>query len=143
MSETPLSWPEVRRAVHARAHGYCEYCQTNGLVIGQAMHIEHITPNGDNALDNLCLACANCNLSKGVATHMFDPLSEQYVALFNPRTQVWAEHFRWVERGARLEGVTPVGRATVERLKMNQDRVLAARARWVQAGWHPPTIPKG
>lgn len=140
MSEQPLTWAAIRRAVHERANGFCEYCQTNGLVIGQAMHTEHIDPNGGDVLENLCLACANCNLSKSVAVRAFDPLSQQIVHLFNPRQQRWNDHFRWADRGLRVEGITPVGRATAERLKMNQDRVVAARARWVQAGWHPPHL---
>ncbi len=39
------------------------------------------------------------------------------VALFNPREQVWVEHFAF--RGARIMGLTPVGRATVQVLDMN------------------------
>lgn len=138
---TELSWAAIRHAVHKRANGFCEYCQTDGAVIGQSMHIEHIQPNGDNDLQNLCLACSNCNLSKSVATRATDPLTQQSVILFNPRQHLWSEHFRWVERGLRVEGLTPIGRATVERLKMNQDRVVSARVRWIQAGWHPPRLP--
>ncbi len=136
-----LSWAAIRKSVTQRAGGFCEYCQTDGAIIGQSMHIEHINPNGDDGLENLCLACSNCNLSKSIAIRAFDPVSQQIVMLFNPRQQRWGEHFRWAERGLRVEGITPIGRATIERLKMNQDRMAAARARWVQAGWHPPTLP--
>ncbi len=58
--------------------------------------------------------------------------------IFNPRTDVWAEHFRWHEDNTLILGVTPVGRASVRRLQMNRPAVVAARVLWVQAGWHPP-----
>jgi len=61
------------------------------------------------------------------------------VLLFNPRTQMWSEHFKWMPNGTILRGLTPTGRATIERLKINQDRVVDARTRWVFAGLHPPT----
>jgi 5-methylcytosine-specific restriction endonuclease McrA len=65
MSE--LSWAAIVRLVHERADYTCEYCQTAQRVIGQAMHVEHINPKGGNALDNLCLSCSSCNLSKARA----------------------------------------------------------------------------
>jgi hypothetical protein len=60
------------------------------------------------------------------------------VPLFNPRTQVWAEHLVWSDNGVEIIGLTPVGRATVSALKLNQPFMLRARRRWVMAGWHPP-----
>lgn len=41
---------------------------------------------------------------------------------------------RWNE----ARGLTPTGRATIERLKINQDRVVDARVLWVFLGVHPP-----
>nr|WP_277882007.1 hypothetical protein [Leptolyngbya sp. FACHB-541] len=40
----------------------------------------------------------------------------------------------------RVEGQTPVGRATIAALRMNNSVIVAARSRWVISGWHPPTI---
>lgn len=102
------------------------------------MHIEHIIPNGDNALENLALSCSNCNLSKAKATTATDPETEEIAALFNPRQQLWHEHFEWVDEGIRLKGLSPTGRATISRLKMNHERILTARARWIIGGFHPP-----
>jgi len=133
-----LSWAATVRLVHERAGFCCEYCQTCQEIIGQAMHVEHIDPNGSDDPDNLCLACANCNLSKAQATTATDPDTNEVVQLFNPRQQVWLEHFRWIEGGLRLEGLTPVGRATIIRLKINMDRIVNARAVWIIAGAHPP-----
>jgi hypothetical protein len=133
-----LSWAEMKRQVFARAKGCCEYCQTCEHNIGQPMHVEHIIPDGGDTLENLCLSCASCNLSKSTATQAVDPVTENYVALFNPRTQQWQDHFEWHESGIWLVGKTDIGRASVQRLKMNQDRVVRARRNWVKSGTHPP-----
>ena len=53
------------------------------------MHVEHINPGGGEALNNLCLACPNCNLSKAVAVTAVDSETDKMVLLFNPRTQAW------------------------------------------------------
>jgi 5-methylcytosine-specific restriction endonuclease McrA len=55
-----------------------------------------------------------------------------------PRQQVWHEHFEWLDEAIRLKGLSPIGRATIVRLKMNHERILTARARWVIGGFHPP-----
>lgn len=35
--------------------------------------------------------------------------------------------------------LTPVGRATVEALQLNNEFIMPARRHWVMAGWHPPS----
>ena len=137
MSE--LSWAETIRRVHQRAVNRCEYCQTAQRVIGQAMHVEHIHPDGRDDLENLCLSCPSCNLSKARATTAPDPETDESVPLFNPRTQSWSEHFEWIQNGQIIRGLTPTGRATVARLRMNQPRIVEARSIWILAGVHPPT----
>jgi hypothetical protein len=136
MNELP--WAAIVRLVHERARNCCEYCQTSRDTIGQAMHVEHIDPRGGDTPENLCLACPSCNLSKATAIAARDPLTGATVPLFHPRTQRWQDHFRWIENARRVQGVTPIGRATVERLRMNQDRLVVARALWVKANCHPP-----
>ena len=37
-----------------------------------------------------------------------------------------------------IVGLTAIGRATVEALKMNNEFIVPARRHWVEAGWHPP-----
>ena len=132
------AWNAVKRLVSERAHGCCEYCQTCEANLGQAMHVEHIDPAGGDTPENLCLACSNGNLSKARVTTAVDPDTGQRVPLFNPRMHVWAEHFTWMDQGRRLHGLTAIGRATINRLKMNQERVLMARRRWITGGFHPP-----
>ncbi len=131
------SWQTIKDLVHRRANGCCEYCQTCEVNIGQALYIEHIDPIGSDEPDNLCLACPNCNLSKAAAVVALDPDSDTEVPLFNPRTQNWASHFKWIDNYAEIEGITATGRATVNRLKMNRPRMILTRKRWVHAGLHP------
>src|SRR5687767_3221253 len=120
-----LSWAATKQFVHERADFTCEYCQTSQRTIGD-----------DPA--NLCLSCASCNLSKAKATAAKDPLIGQTVPLFNPRTQSWSEHFQWIENGTQVLGLTPEGRATVMRFRMNLTRLIDARFVWVRGGVHPP-----
>lgn len=134
-----LSWAAKGRLVHERAKFRCEYCQTAQRVIGQAMHVEHIDPNGSDELDNLCLSCSSCNLSKASVTSAPDPNTGIVTPLFNPRAQIWSEHFQWEQNGLLVDGLTPTGHATAARLKMNIPRIIEARAIWVRAGVHPPT----
>jgi hypothetical protein len=107
--------------------------------MGQAMHVEHIHPNGSDDLENLCLSCPSCNLSKASATSAPDPETGEPVSLFNPRTQSWSEHFEWIQHGQIIRGLTSTGRATVVRLRVNQPRIVEARSIWILAGVHPPT----
>jgi hypothetical protein len=60
------------------------------------------------------------------------------VPLFNPRRQVWREHFAWTTEGDRIIGLTTIGRATVIALDLNRPSLVKARQVWVAAGWHPP-----
>ena len=137
---TQRSWEATRRLVFDRAQGYCEYCQTCEDNTGQPMHTEHIDPNGGDSPDNLCLSCASCNLIKGTATTGEDSITGTVVPLFNPRQQVWDDHFEWMTNGIELRGKTPIGRATIHRLKLNQQRLRRARANWIRGNNHPPTF---
>ncbi len=100
MSE--LSWAQIVRLVHERARDCCEYCRTCQRVSGQAMHVEHIIPSGGDHPDNLCLACADCNLSKAQATFATDSETNRTIVLFNPRQQHWTDHFAWIEMAHEL-----------------------------------------
>jgi hypothetical protein len=102
------------------------------------MHVDHIDPHGGDNVYNLCLACWNCNTSKHQATAALDPETQEMVRLFNPRHDEWPEHFEWIDGGIWLRGLTAIGRATIDRLKMNRAVVVIARKRWIEGGYHPP-----
>lgn len=135
---TELSWPAIRRLVHGRASGCCEYCHTWEFDTGQTMHVEPIDPAAGDDPENLALACPSCNLSKGSATTGLDREPGESTGLFNPHLHIWHERFEWIEGGPQVQGITPVGRVRVERLRMNQARIVRARQNWIIAGTHPP-----
>ena len=69
--------PQIRAQVRERAANICEYCQLRQEDSPlAALHIEHIIPKvhgGSDDLDNLALACVDCNLHKGTKLAGIDP----------------------------------------------------------------------
>jgi hypothetical protein len=106
---------------------------------GATFHIEHIIPickGGHTDLENLVLACPGCNLHKVGKTTAIDPASGRSVRLFHPLLQPWSEHFRF--NGYQIEGLTEVGRATMELLNLNHHRRLRIREAEEVFGLFPP-----
>ena len=138
---------EVDRRVREAARYRCGYCLSQQQYTMARLTIEHIIPRsafrpGDlaaNAEDNLWVSCSFCNGHKSDKTHGIDPDTNELVPLFNPRKQNWGDHFKWDEDSIRIIGLTPVGRATVRTLHLDDDPdALTVRANWVTVGWHPP-----
>ena len=133
---------EVAQRVRESAQNRCGYCLSPQHLVMARLEIEHIIPlahGGSDGETNLWLACPLCNRHKGDKTSALDPLTEDTVRLFNPRTQNWFEHFRWSDDGLHIIGLTSVGRATVVALHLSDDPdALVVRSHWVLAGWHPP-----
>ena len=50
----------------------------------------------------------------------------------------WSHHFAWSDDRIRIVGLTPIGRATIQALKLNNAFLIEARKWWVEAGWHAP-----
>ncbi|NUO83220.1 HNH endonuclease [candidate division KSB1 bacterium] len=131
----------LRTKVAAQARYRCGYCLTSQEYSGAFLEIEHLVPlklGGTSAEENLWLACSWCNRYKSFQVDGVDPISRRRTALYNPRRQVWARHFRWSEDGVQIIGKTACGRTTVVALHLNHKFIVAARRRWVSAGWHPP-----
>jgi HNH endonuclease len=131
----------LKKAVRQRAKFCCEYCLAQILFSADVFSIEHILPlskGGLTVLINLAFSCQCCNNHKYTATQAFDPLSGAMAQLYNPRTDVWAEHFKWDDDFIEILGISPIGRATVTRLHLNREGLLNLRRVLVQAGFHPP-----
>ena len=132
---------ELRREVARRARNSCSYCRSREEIVGAAFTVDHIIPQalgGSDDIDNLCLACWDCNRLKYIHVTGIDPHTSERVALFDPNHQSWPEHFAWAEGGQWIAGLTATGRATVERLQLNRPILVRARRQWMRAGWHPP-----
>ena len=140
MSPTYLS-ASVRQHVREAARGRCGYCLSPQRYVMGKLEVEHIIPRAQGGRDNesnLWLSCSLCNRYKGSQVTGVDPLSGATVVLFNPRTQVWSKHFRWSPDGTQIIGLTSIGRATVEALRLNNELAVEVRRNWVLADWHPP-----
>jgi hypothetical protein len=120
----------TRARVRRRAHNRCEYCklhQTDSPLA--ALHVEHIIPKahgGNDRLENLALACIDCNLHKGTNLSGIDPETGNLTGLFHPWRHRWQDHF--ARRGIYIEGKTAIGRTTVQVLRMNSEDQLALRS---------------
>jgi 5-methylcytosine-specific restriction endonuclease McrA len=121
---------QTRAQVRDRAGNRCEYCQLHQDDSPLAvLHIEHVIPKvhgGTDDLENLALACIDCNLHKGPNLTGVDPESNRVTELFHPRRQRWDNHFEW--RGSLIIGKTAIGRTTIRVLQMNSEDQLALRS---------------
>jgi hypothetical protein len=128
-----------RKLVWRRADGCCEYCrlpQGYSVLPHEIDHIRAKKHHGPHTMENTCIACAHCNAAKGTNAAGYDPETDTLVPLYNPRLDNWEEHFAW--DGGWLFGKTPVGRATVDVLNINDPICVDQREFLIHAGLFPP-----
>jgi len=128
----------LRQRVIARAGNCCEYCllsQEDNFLPFEVDHIIAEKYRGTTDAENLCLSCPNCNAFKGSDIGSIDPFTNVLTPLFNPRQQVWTEHFRL--NGAVIEPLTPEGRVTVFLLRLNQPEQVAERTHLIALNRYP------
>lgn len=123
---------EIRRLVRERAGNRCEYCGIYEDDTEFGCEVDHIISekhSGGTELGNLALACFFCNRNKGsdigsvLATD-----STVFVRFFNPRKDVWSDHFEYDTR-QRILSKTDVGQVTARILGFNvENRVLERQA---------------
>lgn len=130
--------PTIQSAVRARAKARCEYCRFPESFAELPFQCDHVVARqhgGQTALENLAFACCFCNRFKGPNLSGVDPSSGEVVRLFDPRRDVWEEHFEW--QGPRLIGRTPSGRATIQALRLNRSDAIAVRSLLMREGVYP------
>lgn len=118
----------LRREVVERAGNRCEYCLLPAEVAFYPHEVDHVMAEkhgGATDINNLAFACWRCNRHKGSDLTSFDPQTQRLSLLFNPRTQIWAEHFAY--EGESITGLTPEGRTTISLLQLNSDARLTER----------------
>ena len=137
MSFTYIS-SALRRLVRERARYRCEYClvhEDDVLVSHQCDHIIAEQHGGETDAQNLALACIHCNRKKGSNIASLDPQTKQLVPLYNPRIHDWQEHFHL--QNAYIQPQTPIGRATVSLLGLNDTERTEGRTELVETGRYP------
>ena len=115
----------LQETVRLNAKLLCEYCHASEKWQYVRFTIDHVIPVAHRRKWNR--QTAN------------DPETNQSVLLFNPRRDVWAQHFIWSSDGTRIIGLTPTGRATIVALALNRERVIDIRKADRQIGRHPPS----
>ncbi len=89
---------QLRALVVARAGDRCEYCHVPQQGQAGRFPIDHVRPRrsgGRTEPENLALACPHCNARKWARVDWPDTDTGELVGLFNPRTQLWGDHFEW------------------------------------------------
>jgi hypothetical protein len=128
----------LRQRVIERAQNCCEYCRIHQRDSLYTHEIDHIIPEkhrGTTTADNLCLSCLDCNRSKGSDFASFDPDTNIIVSLFNPRIEIWSEHFRL--ENVYIAPLTAQGRVTVFVLKLNDSWRVQNRKDLMEIGHYP------
>lgn len=128
----------LRKAVALRAGYRCEYCLSSEADSVNAFEIDHIFPlkhGGPTVLENLAYTCIICNRNKGSDLATASYPSRQFTPLFNPRTDVGAEHFE-IDNGV-IFGKTEIGLATIKILDLNHMERIIERRLQIESGSYP------
>jgi HNH endonuclease len=134
MSKTYIP-TSLRRIIFEQADRCCEYCLQPEIFAFCPHEIDHVIAEKHEGLtiaENLALACKLCNTFKGSDIASIDPLTGEITALYNPRTDVWREHFRLED--AMFLPLTAKARTTVRLLQLNRSDRVAERNLWIPLG---------
>ena len=118
----------LRNLVYECADGCCEYCLISEAISFATHQIDHIIAEkhgGQTVEENLALSCTICNKYKGSDIASIDDETGAIVSLFNPRKDVWSEHFK-IENGIFVS-LTPNARATIRLLQINNSARIEER----------------
>lgn len=152
----------VRIGVSLRAGDACEYClnptrddfQIDHIIPEQRWNaysmgrLHHLLPDptrrGPHHLDNYAWSCSHCNRVKWNTVGR--RVEQTYVRLFDPRRDVWPEHFVFFHHYVLIQGISLIGRATERTLKFNDARIggpIGPRHEAILAGTFPPPWARG
>ncbi|MBK9338630.1 MAG: HNH endonuclease [Lewinellaceae bacterium] len=125
----------LRQEAAARADFRCEYCLVREAVSFYRFHLEHIKSRKHGGLttsENLAYSCPECNAHKGTDVGTFTDDDERLVRFFNPRKDVWTEHFEIDDAG--IYGISEIGKATEKILRFNDAERLIYRRKLMRLG---------
>jgi hypothetical protein len=129
---------KLRQQIAKNANFKCEYCLTPEFFLATTFHIDHIRSikhGGKTLLQNLAYACPHCNQNKGsdIASYTDE---DELVRLFNPRKDVWSEHFEVIKSGI-LSPLSSIGEVTINTLSFNQLERVIFRKSLIEIGVIP------
>ncbi len=130
--------PALHRLVATRAEYLCEYCLIHEEDTFFGCELDHIISEkhgGQTEADNLAYACVFCNRSKGTDIGSVLPSSGVVVRFFNPRVDLWAEHFAL--DGAIIVALSDVGEVTARILGFNSSERVFERQTLQAIGRYP------
>lgn len=129
MSVTYIS-VALRQQVRSRAENRCEYCCIHEDDTQFGCEVDHILSEKHGGLTiaaNLALACFFCNRNKGSDIgSVRDSDNATLIRFFNPRTDLWNDHFEMDEK-LRILGKTDIGRVTARIFGFNVENRLIER----------------
>jgi hypothetical protein len=129
MSRTYVS-TSLRRLVSDRAKNCCEYCLIPEILVLASHQVDHVIAEkhgGETIEKNLALSCSLCNQAKGSDIASIDPETGDTVRLYNPRQDIWQEHFYLDSESGAIQPLSAIGRVTVNLLRMNRLASLPSR----------------
>ena len=122
----------ARQLVRQRANFQCEYCLLNEKRSFIGFEVDHIISRkhrGSNDPNNLACSCGDCNRNKGTDIASIDwNNNNQITRFYNPRLDLWAEHFRL--SNTVVESLTSIGEVTVTIFRFNDQIRLTNRGRF-------------
>jgi hypothetical protein len=129
---------KLRQEIAKNANFKCEYCLTPEFFLATTFHIDHIRSikhGGKTLIYNLAYACPHCNQNKGsdIASYTDE---DELVRLFNPRKDVWNEHFEVIESGV-IASLSSIGEVTINTLSFNQIERVIFRKSLIEIGIIP------
>jgi hypothetical protein len=137
MTNNAISF-NLRQLVIERAQGRCEYClihQDFSIYTHEIDHIIAVKHGGQTLSENLALSCLPCNRHKGSDFATLDPNNGEIIRLFNPRLQLWDEHFTL--KNAEIIGITDIGQATSRLLMFNTSSRMRSRQSLIDQNLYP------
>lgn len=130
---------DIRRKVLKASKGLCEYCKSPKDFSIDLFSFDHIIPlaiGGKSVLANIAYSCSACNTYKSFKVSGFD--KDEEISFYHPRLQKWSDHFSWNKDYTKIEGITSIGKVTVEHLRLNRKELINFRRILVLAEEHPP-----
>lgn len=128
----------LRTQVAERANHQCEYCLIHEAYTIKKHEPDHIIPikhrGGDDEC-NLAWACFLCNRHRGSDVAAYDLETGQLTPLFNPRMDIWSEHFQI--DGGEIVALSAIGRVTILALSIDAADRVEIRSALAAEGLYP------